>query len=76
MCLVLNNLCIVYFTYAISKLSTLNTTFLLALFGLSPVCAAIDIVPLTSITSIKMFNKCASLSSHQIDLNIEVLNLI
>ena len=46
----------------------LNTNFLLALFGLSPACAAIDIVPLTSIY--------VSLESHKLDLNIEDLNLI
>ena len=46
----------------------LNTTSLHTLYELSPACCATDIVPLTTIY--------ASLKSHKLDFNIEILNSI
>ena len=52
----------------VNGIQFLNTTFLLALFVDAAVASATVIVHLTSIY--------ASLSSHKLDLNIEVLNII
>ena len=69
MCLALF-ICVLFISLlqSVNGAQFLNTIFLLILFGLSPACAAIDIVPLASIY--------ASLQSHRLDLNIELLNSI
>ena len=49
MCLALSN-CVLFISLMqpVNGAQFFNTTFLLALFGLSPACAAINVVPLTS----------------------------
>ena len=50
MCLALS-ICVLFISLmqSVNGAQYFNTTFLLATFGLFPACAAIDIVPLTSI---------------------------
>ena len=51
MCLALS-ICVLFISLLMQSVNGaqyFNTTFLLATFGLFPACAAIDIVPLTSI---------------------------